>query len=106
MIDADHMGGGVGLELFRHHHIHRQHDLAFGGAGRLHDGAGGVEKVFLAEGLAHRLALGGQKGVGHAATDDEEIHLLREIAEEVELARHLGAAHHRRHRALGLLQRG
>ena len=104
MIDADHMGWRMGLELLGDHHIHRQHDLAFGGAGGLHDGAGGVEQVLLAERLAHRLALGGQKGVGHAAANDEEIHLLHEIAQKIELAGHLGAAHHRRNGTLGLLK--
>ncbi len=39
----------------------------------------------LAQGLADRLALRGEKGVGHAAADDEVIHLGDEIAEQIEL---------------------
>ncbi len=51
-------------------------------------------------------ALREQEGVGHAAADDEHVDLVDEIAEELELGRHLGAADDRGDGALGTAKRG
>ena len=53
----------------------------------------------LAERLADVDALGGEEGIGHAAADDEGVDPVDQVAEQLELGRDLGAAHHRDHRA-------
>ena len=90
---------GMGLELAGDQRIDRQQDLAAGGLGLLHDLAGGVDEVLLAERLADIDAARGEEGVGHAAADDEDVDLLHEVAEQVELGRDLGAADDRHDRA-------
>ena len=105
MIDAHDMRRRVGLELGRNDRVRRQHDLAFVGGGVVQDFARGVEQIDLAQAFADLLALGGEEGVGHAAADDQEIDLLGQIAEQLQLGRHLGAADHRRDRAGGLFKR-
>ena len=47
-----------------------------------------------------------QERVGHAAADDEDVDLVHEIAEQLELGRHFGAADDRRDGALRIAERG
>ena len=65
----------------------------------------GFGEIVLAQRLADRHALGGEERVGHAAADDQHIDLGDQIAEQIELGRHLGAADDGGHRALRRLQR-
>ena len=95
----------VGLELLGDDGIDRQHDLALRGLGLGHDLARGVDEVGFDQRLADRLALRQQERVGHGAADDQHIDLRQQIAEQVELGRHLGAADDRGHRPLRMLER-
>ena len=61
--------------------------------------------IVLAQRLADRLALRRQERIRHAAADDQSIDLVEEIAEQIELGRHLGAADNGRDRALRRVQR-
>src|SRR5262249_54923225 len=57
-----------------------------------HDLARGRQQIELAQRFAHGMSARGQKGIGHAAADDERVDLREQAAEQVELGRHLGAA--------------
>src|SRR5262249_47037606 len=46
----------------------------------------------------------GEKGIRHAAADDEDIHLGEQVAEQVELSRYLGSADDRGERTDGAVQ--
>ncbi len=97
--------GRVGRELLRHDGIDRQDDLPALGFRLREDGAGGVGEVMLGERSADVLALRRQERVGHAAADDQHVDLGREVAEEIELGRDLGAADDRGERTRGRFQR-
>ena len=93
------------LEFLRHDGIDRQHDLAPKRLGLVHDVARCVGQVVLGQGFADRLAERGEKGVGHAAADHQLIDFRQQIAEQIELARDLGAAHNGDHRSRRSFQR-
>ena len=57
------------------------------------------------ERLADVLALREQESIGHGAADDQHIHLVEQIAQQVELGRNLGAADDRCERPLRVFQR-
>ena len=65
----------------------------------------GSDQIMLAQRFADFDAARGEEGVGHSAADDQMIDLADQVAEHVELGRDLGAADHRRDRALGIAQR-
>ena len=71
----------------------------------VHDVARRVDESGLAERAPDLPALGGEEGVGHAAADDQRIGEREQIAEKIELGRHLGAADHRRKRPARIGQR-
>ena len=51
-----------------------------------------------AQRFTDRISARGEKGVGHAAADDEDVHVGEQVAEQVELGRYLGSADDRRER--------
>src|SRR5262249_15610554 len=55
-------------------------------------------EILLAQRFSHGMSARGQKGIGHAAADDERVDLCEQAAEQVELGRHLGPADDRRER--------
>ena len=72
--------------------------------GGLEDALARPRRGPLEQALAHRVALGDEEGVGHAAADDERVDLVHQVLEHLDLARHLGAADDRRERVLGRLE--
>ena len=54
-----------------------------------------IHHVVLGEALSDRLALGQQKGVGHAPAEDEHVDLRHQVVEDVQLAGYLGSADNR-----------
>ncbi len=54
--------------------------------------------------LPTSMPLRGKERVGHAAADHQVVHLADEVGQEVELGRHLGAAHDRHQRPLGIAE--
>ena len=63
-----------------------------------------VELVFLDQRFADRLALGLEKGIGHAAANDQGVDLIQQIADHANLVADLGAAQDRDKRMLRLFQ--
>ena len=104
-VDGDGPGLRAGLELRRHDDVGGQDDRDIPAVGLGHDLARGGGEVVLAQGFADVRALRVEEGVGHAAADHQDVDPLHDVAQHVELARHLGAADHRRGRALGAAQR-
>ena len=82
---------GVG-EGSAHVSIHGQQELDALGLGLGHHFLAVVDLLVVQQGGADGVALGGQEGIGHAAADDEGIHLLEEVIDDVELVGDLGAA--------------
>src|SRR5450759_3784863 len=66
--------------------------------------AGEFELVFFDQTLADRLALRLEKGVGHAATDDEDVNLAEQVLDDSDLVADFGAAEDGDEGALGVLQ--
>ena len=69
-----------------------------------------IERAVSARSFSHSdlpiaLAFREQERVGHAAADDENVDLVHEIAEQLELGRHFGAANDRRDGALRIAER-
>ena len=62
------------------------------------------DAVWFGQGRADRLALREQKGVGHAAADDQHIHLVEQTIDDLDLVGDLGPADDRDERALGVVQ--
>ena len=60
--------------------------------GRGHDPPGVLDAIGLGEALADGLALGEEERVRHPAADDEDVDLAREVLEDLDLVRDLGAA--------------
>ena len=73
------------------------------GLGGLQVALDGVDLVFLQQGGTHLVALGGQEGVGHAATDEETVGLAQQVGDDAELVGDLGAAEHHGVGALGVI---
>ena len=84
--------------------VHGQEELDALGLGLGHHFLAVVDLLGVEEGLAHGIALGGQEGVGHAAADDEGIHLFEEVVDDVELVGDLGAAEDGHEGTLGIGQ--
>ncbi len=107
VVDRAHRTGArrrAGAELFGHHHVQRQEQLAVVASGQTHDLARGVGQVFFAIGGADVVALGVEKGVGHAATDGQLVQLGHQVLEQLQLGRHLGAADNAYDWPLGMAQ--
>jgi hypothetical protein len=64
----------------------------------------GSFKIALAQRFSHGMSARGQKGIGHAAADDERVDFCEQAAEQVELGRYLGSADDRGERTDGGLQ--
>ena len=58
------------------------------------------DQVGFGERLADILSLREQESVGHGATNDQRIHFVEQIAEQIEFGRNFGAADNRRQRTL------
>ena len=58
-----------------------------------------VGQIVFTQRLAHIHALRGQKGIGHATTDHEDVDLFHKVAQEIELGGDLGPPDHRHHGA-------
>ena len=63
---------------------------------------GGVHLGFL-QGLADGNPLGGEESVGHGPADDEHVDFVDQIAEQIQLGGHFGAADDGHDRALRVL---
>ena len=95
------MRGGTCLEFPGDDSVDGQDDGSLGIFGGLQDVTRRIDEVTFGERLAHAVAIGQQEGVGHGAADHQRIDLLHEVAEQVELGRDLGPAHHGRDGRLG-----
>ncbi len=81
------VGEGIG-----HHHVDGQQQLDALALGLGHHFLAVVDLALVQQGLAHAVALGRGEGVGHAAADDQGVHLLQKVIDDVELIGDLGAA--------------
>ena len=82
---------GVG-ELLDADGVHRQQQLDAVGLGLLHHFLAVVDLGVIAQALADLIALRLDEGVGHAAADDQGVHLLQQVGDDVQLVGDLGAA--------------
>ena len=74
------------------HRVHRQQELDALGLGLGHHFLTIVDLLVVHQGLADVVALGGQEGEGHAAADDQGVHLLQQVVDHVQLVGDLGTA--------------
>ena len=81
------------LEVVAGHTVGAEHEVDALGLGFLNDGKGQVELVFFADGLTHVATERTRKGVGHATTKDEVVHLVHEVFDDADFGRHLRATH-------------
>src|SRR6516162_2474220 len=102
--DPEHARRRVRRERFGNHGVDRQYEFAAFGLRLGHDLARGRQEIALAQRFAHGMSARGQKGIGHAAADDESVDFCEQAAEQVELGRHLGSADDRRERTDRCLQ--
>ena len=86
------IGRGGRVELLGADVVDGKHDLGALLLRGLEDALRRVELVVLDEGLADRVALGLEEGVGHAAADHEGRGVLEEGLEHGDLGGDLGAA--------------
>ena len=70
-------------------------NFAAGAIGRGDDGGRRLRHLVLAQRGADRAVERRQESVGHAAADDQMIHMLDQMFEDRELGRDLGSANHR-----------
>ena len=93
------------FENFRHHHVDRQHDLAPGGLGLVHDFLRGVDQVTLDKAILPTFLLSASRNVlAMAPPMISTSTLLEQIAEQIELGGNLGAADDGRERARRLVE--
>ena len=104
MATAYRLHEGIGIDFFRYHVVCRQQEFQLVALRFFQKLARQFDLVFLHQGFADRLALGLEKGVGHAATDDEDVNFIQEIADDADLVAHLGAAQDRDERPLRMAQ--
>ena len=84
--------GGLVVELVGGQVVHGQDELHAVGLGVGQGRLGGLQELFLHQGLAHLVALGLQEGIGHSAADEDGVHLLHQVLEDLKFAGDLGAA--------------
>ena len=84
--------GGIGVEPVGDDVVARQLEPHPVGARGPFDVAGGVEQRFLHQRSAHRAPAGLEEGVGHGAADEQGVDAGEQVADDLELARDLGAA--------------
>src|SRR5699024_4722744 len=84
---VDGIGEGSG-----HSGINGQQQLYALLLGLLHHVLAVVDLLVVHQAGANLVALGSQEGVGHAAADDQGVHLLQQVADHVQLVGNLGAA--------------
>ena len=97
-------GGRSRFKFLRDDSIDGQHDLPLRSLGLCHDIARGAGKVGFHQRFADVFPLREQECVGHGAADDQDIHLVEQIAQQVELGRNLCAADDRCKRPLRVIQ--
>ncbi|CFW32028.1 Uncharacterised protein [Bordetella pertussis] len=98
-------GRGVRAERLGANHVGGNRHL---GAAALHDfdhGARLLDLLGLGQRLADGQAGGQHEGVGDAAADHQLVDLVGQRLQDGQLGRHLGAAHDRHQRPLGIMQR-
>ena len=100
---GDHRACGTGVELAGDDVVHRKQQAYMILLG-LGDQLGREPHlVGFQHGFAGLLAHGLQEGIGHAAADDERVHLGQQVADYADLVAHLGAAQNRQERLGGVL---
>src|SRR5215831_10100470 len=103
-VHRDHARGRIRRERFGNHGVDRQYELTALALRLGHDLLRGRQEIVLAQRFSHGMSARGQKGIGHAAADDESVDFCEQAAEQVELGRYLGSADDRRERTDGSLQ--
>ena len=94
---------GVG-EAGSHHGVHGQQQLDALALSLGHHVLAVADLLGIQQGVADAVALGGQEGVGHAAADNQGVHLLQKVVDHVQLVGNLGAAQDRHEGTLGVGQ--
>ena len=102
---AGHLRAGVGGELVGADVVDRQQELHALRAGEFQHLPGVVKLVELAERLADIVALRLEKGVGHAAADDQNVDLGQQVLHDGQFVGDLGAAEDRHEGVGGVLDR-
>ncbi len=93
---------GIGRETIGNHVVDRQQELDALLFGLLHQRGSQIDLVGLEQRASDFMTLRLNKGVGHAATDNQRIDLGQEVLDDTDLVRDLGAAEDGDKRALGI----
>ena len=76
---------GLGREIIRHHHVYRQHHLDVAGVGLGVELPGQIVGIRLRQRFSHVQPLRRQKRIGHAAADNEDVHLIDKVVDDPDL---------------------
>ena len=82
----------VGGKALGNDDIHRQVEAHARGLGLGEDFPGCLQRLILHQGIANRMALGLEEGVGHTAADEQGIGPAEEVTDDPDLVRDLGPA--------------
>ena len=94
----------IGIDFFCYHVVRRQQEFQLVALCFFQKLARQFDLVFLHQGFADRLALGLEEGVGHAATDDEGVNFIQQVADDADLVADFGAAENGDERPLRMAQ--
>ena len=99
------MGLRICLEFFCNNSVDGQNDPAARLSGLRQDRIDGFNQARFAERLTDADLFCIKEGVGHAAADDEIVHLLHKMDQQVDFRRDLRAADDRGHGTFGPVER-
>ncbi len=92
---ADLLDASIGSHLVGDHVVHRQQEFHIVRLGVGENFRRQFHLVRLQQRLANLVSLRLEEGVGHAAADDEGIHLGHQVRDDADLVADLGAAQNR-----------
>ena len=85
-VDGEVRDPGRLVERVGHHHIARQHELDAARRGPIHHGSRGGQHLVLDQRSSDLEAPGLEKGVGHAAADQDVVDPFQQVGDDVDLA--------------------